>query len=59
MIDVFEGPMDLLLHLIDKAEIDIYDIPINVIAEQFLDSVKQIVHKVVSYGYIIIICMEK
>lgn len=41
MIDVFEGPMDLLLHLIDKAEIDIYDIPINVIAEQFLDYLRQ------------------
>lgn len=35
-LDVFQGPMDLLLHLIDKAEIDIYDIPINIIAEQFI-----------------------
>src|SRR5574344_16979 len=41
MIDVFEGPMDLLLHLIEKAEIDIYDIPINLIAEQFLDYIRQ------------------
>ncbi len=41
MIDVFEGPMDLLLHLIEKAEIDIYDIPINLIAEQFLDYLRQ------------------
>ncbi|NLK44667.1 MAG: segregation/condensation protein A [Tissierellia bacterium] len=36
-IDVFEGPMDLLLHLIDKAEIDIYDIPISLITEQFIE----------------------
>ena len=36
MIDAFEGPMDLLLHLIDKAQIDIYDIPINHITEQFI-----------------------
>ena len=40
MIDAFEGPMDLLLHLIDKAEIDIYDIPINHIAEQFLEYIQ-------------------
>ncbi len=36
-IDAFQGPMDLLLHLIDKAEIDIYDIPINLITEQFIE----------------------
>lgn len=41
-IDVFEGPMDLLLHLIDKAEIDIYDIPISLIAEQFIQYIRQI-----------------
>lgn len=40
MVDVFEGPMDLLLHLIDKAEIDIYDIPINIIAKQFIDYIR-------------------
>lgn len=40
MIDAFEGPMDLLLHLIDKAEIDIYDIPINNIAEQFIEYIQ-------------------
>lgn len=33
----FEGPMDLLLHLIKEAEIDIYDIPINLITEQFIE----------------------
>lgn len=36
----FEGPMDLLLHLIKEAEIDIYDIPINVITEEFLEHIK-------------------
>ena len=35
--DLFEGPMDLLLHLIKKNELDIYDIPIAFITRQFLD----------------------
>ncbi len=30
-LQVFEGPLDLLLHLIDKNQIDIYDIPIATI----------------------------
>lgn len=34
-LDVFEGPLDLLLHLINKFEIDIYDIPIKEITEQY------------------------
>lgn len=33
----FEGPLDLLLHLIKKAEVDIYDIPIVQITEQYMD----------------------
>lgn len=37
MIDSFEGPMDLLLNLIEKSKIDIYDIPINTITEQYID----------------------
>lgn len=32
----FEGPLDLLLHLIDKAEVDIYDIPVTTITEQYM-----------------------
>ncbi|MDB4349938.1 segregation/condensation protein A, partial [Omnitrophica bacterium] len=36
-LEVFEGPLDLLLHLIKKDEIDIYDIPIAKIAEQYLE----------------------
>lgn len=36
-LEAFEGPLDLLLHLIKKNEIDIYDIPINVITQQYLE----------------------
>ena len=35
-LDVFEGPFDLLLYLIKKDEVDIYDIPIAKITEQYL-----------------------
>jgi len=35
--NVFEGPMDLLIHLIRKAEVDIYDIPIAQITSQYLE----------------------
>jgi segregation and condensation protein A len=35
-IDAFEGPLDLLLHLINTLEIDIYDIPVAEITEQYL-----------------------
>lgn len=35
-LDVFEGPLDLLLHLIKKEEVDIYDIPIARITEEYL-----------------------
>ncbi|MBO6242150.1 MAG: segregation/condensation protein A [Butyrivibrio sp.] len=36
-LQVFEGPMDLLMHLIDKNQIDIYDIPIVTITEQYME----------------------
>src|SRR2546427_11973240 len=36
-LDEFEGPLDLLLHLIKKNEINIYDIPIALITKQYLD----------------------
>lgn len=39
-IDNFEGPLDLLLHLIKKSEINIYDIPIALIAKQYLEYVE-------------------
>lgn len=40
-LEAFEGPLDLLLHLIDKNKVNIYDIPIVVITEQYLDYIKQ------------------
>lgn len=36
-LEAFEGPLDLLLHLIKKEKVDIYDIPIVKITEQYLD----------------------
>lgn len=39
-LEVFEGPLDLLLHLIEKNKIDIYDIPIVVITQQYFDYIK-------------------
>lgn len=36
-LQVFEGPLDLLLHLIDKNKIDIYDIPIVEITNQYME----------------------
>ena len=36
-INQFEGPLDLLLHLIDKNKFNIFDIPIVEITEQYLD----------------------
>lgn len=39
-LKAFEGPLDLLLHLIEKNKVDIYDIPISLITEQYLDYIK-------------------
>lgn len=36
-LDAFEGPLDLLLHLVEQAEIDIYDIPIAEITRQYME----------------------
>ena len=44
-LDSFEGPMDLLLYLIRKHEVDLHDIPLSLIADQyigFLDDVDRI-----------------
>lgn len=40
-LQAFEGPLDLLLHLIDKNKVNIYDIPIADITEQYMEYVKQ------------------
>ena len=42
MTDVYEGPLDLLLDLIRKQDIDIYDIPIAKITAQYLAYVEKI-----------------
>ena len=40
-LEAFEGPLDLLLHLIEKNKIDIYDIPIAEITDQYMEYVNQ------------------
>lgn len=41
LLEVFEGPLDLLLYLIDKNKVDIYDIPIVTITDQYLAYIKE------------------
>lgn len=41
-LQAFEGPLDLLLHLIEKAEVDIYDIPVAEITDQYLQYISMI-----------------
>ena len=41
-IKTYEGPMDLLLNLIEENKVDIYDIPINLITSQFLDYIRKL-----------------
>ena len=36
-LDVFEGPLDLLLHLVKKHELDILDIPIGFVTDRYLE----------------------
>ncbi|MBN2483832.1 MAG: segregation/condensation protein A [Candidatus Omnitrophica bacterium] len=36
-LDIFEGPLDLLLYLIKKDHVDVYDIPISRVVEQYLE----------------------
>ncbi|TCT25628.1 condensin subunit ScpA [Melghiribacillus thermohalophilus] len=43
-VDVFEGPLDLLLHLINRYEIDIYDIPVAEITEQYMAYIRTMQH---------------
>jgi segregation and condensation protein A len=38
-LEIFEGPLDLLLHLIKKNEVEVYDIPVARITEQYLEYV--------------------
>lgn len=41
-LEVFEGPMDLLLHLIEKNKLNVYDIPIVEVTEQYLQYLKRL-----------------
>ena len=41
-LQVYEGPLDLLLHLIEKNKIDIYDIPIAEVTDQYMDYVRRL-----------------
>lgn len=38
-VDAFEGPMDLLLHLVRVHEVDIHDIPVALIAERYMEAI--------------------
>ncbi len=40
-LPIFQGPLDLLLHLIQQNKVDIYDIPITVIADQFIATIRK------------------
>ena len=40
-LEVFEGPLDLLLKLIAKNKVDIYDIPISLIFDQYMEYIEQ------------------
>ncbi len=40
-LEVFEGPLDLLLHLLDKNKVNIYDIPIAEITEQYMAYIRE------------------
>ncbi|MEZ2457092.1 ScpA family protein [Salinicoccus roseus] len=40
-LDVFEGPLDLLLHLIKELEIDIYDIPMKTLTRQYMEYIDE------------------
>ncbi len=44
-LEVFEGPLDLLLHLIDKNKVDIYDIPIVEITNQYMEYIEAMQEK--------------
>ncbi|MFC3038969.1 segregation/condensation protein A [Virgibacillus xinjiangensis] len=43
-LEAFEGPLDLLLHLINKYEIDIYDIPMAQITDQYMNYIHAMQH---------------
>lgn len=38
--DTFEGPLDLLLHLVNQYEIDIYEVPLKDVADQYMNYIR-------------------
>ena len=40
-LEAFEGPLDLLIHLIEKNKVNIYDIPIAMITDQYMEYVSE------------------
>ena len=40
-LEVFEGPLDLLLHLLEKNKVNIYDIPIVEITNQYMEYMRE------------------
>lgn len=40
-LEVFEGPLDLLLHLIEKSKLNIYDVSISAVTDQFLEHIRE------------------
>lgn len=44
-LDMFEGPLDLLLHLISKHKLNIYDIEISLLLEQYMDYINDLNHE--------------
>ncbi|WP_396208886.1 segregation/condensation protein A, partial [Exiguobacterium sp.] len=43
-MDAFEGPLDLLLHLVGKLEIDIYDISVSMVTDQYVSYIRAMQH---------------
>ena len=55
-LDIFEGPLDLLLHLIKEQKMDIYDIPIAEITRQYMSYLEMMqelnqLHQVLKGGF--------
>ena len=44
-LDMFEGPLDLLLHLISKHKLNIHDIQISLLLEQYLEYIHELDHE--------------
>src|SRR4029078_2681012 len=55
-LSAFEGPLDLLLHLIRKNEVNIHDIPISLITQQYLETIEmmQVLNLDVAGDFIVI-----